>query len=360
MGQTWIAVDLDARIRLDEGGTLEEQFWGDGFNLDSIRVPCTNDKINTMLSGRFTHQRGAPLLRLPPELLHEIIDILSPVETYSPGMFLFALTCKFALALARPHIARLQRRHFAPLARHRLICIGSGARNLADYPLGLFSKGEERPLLTSVTSAESSSSYDHGNFSLYELATESWKRHVLNPPSLIRLTDILWRPSAVSRMSAPDFRRFRALTVPHRPDDASWVLCSLSKREYMRCEVVSPMRPTRLERDQRRDRVSECRRRNLLRALLICICWSSDATTNMHGAGEGTSVNKEITRGRWAGDCIELTTLDEMEVGKPWIDVTDDVTRVLQALWDGIMRNPHRDVALEAEFNTLAGTVRGG
>ncbi|KAI0672848.1 hypothetical protein C8Q78DRAFT_683811 [Trametes maxima] len=355
MSQNWIVVDLDAHVLLEEGGTLDEHFWGnDGLDLDSFHVPCTNDRINIMLSGRFTHQRVAPLLRLPPELLHQILEFLNPTETYSPGIFLFAVTCKFALVLAQPHIVRLQQRHFAPLARHRLVCIGSSARTLANYPVGLFDQDEQRRLMTGSALADNSSSPgDHSDVSLYDLATETWKRYVPDPPSLVRPLDILWRPSAVSRMSAPDFERFRALTMPHRPNDAPWVLCSHSKREYVRAEAVSPVHPMGLGYEQVRGVDWKYRQRNLVRALLTCICWSPDATTNMLDAGEGTPVNRELTRGRWAGDRIELTTLNGMEGGKLWIDVTDDVVKVLQSLWDGVKHDHHRDVALEADFDAL-------
>ncbi|KAI0822758.1 hypothetical protein BC628DRAFT_1292058, partial [Trametes gibbosa] len=183
-------VDLDDRVWFEGAGKIGDWFWcSAGLTLETLRIPCTNDKIESLLIGRFNHQRAAPLLRLPPELLHEIIVTLNPTHAYAPAVFLFATTCKLALALARPHIIRLQRRHYAPLAGHRLVCIADGPGTLSECPAGLFTPTEARVLGGAPDTP------------LYALVRRSWRRCAPDPPSLVRPTDLVCRPSAVSRMS---------------------------------------------------------------------------------------------------------------------------------------------------------------
>ncbi|EIW60246.1 uncharacterized protein TRAVEDRAFT_45493 [Trametes versicolor FP-101664 SS1] len=190
MPRNWIAVDLDRRVWLEGAGRLDDWFSNcAALTLETLRIPCVNDKIDSMLCGRFAHQRTAPLLRLPPELLHEILSALNPTGAYAPAVFLFATTCKLALALAQPHIARLQRSHYAPLAGHRLVCLADGPGTLAHCPAGFF------------TPAEACALGGAPDTPLYGLIRKAWSRYTPDPPALLRPTDILWRPRAVSRIS---------------------------------------------------------------------------------------------------------------------------------------------------------------
>ncbi|KAI0636610.1 hypothetical protein C8Q77DRAFT_1030299, partial [Trametes polyzona] len=180
-------VDLDEHVWLDGAARLDDWFWNStGLALEALRVPCSNEKIENLFTGAFDRQRRAPLLRLPPELLHEIIRALNPTDAYAPAVLLFATTCKLALALAHPHITRLQRKHFAPLAGHRLLCLPDGPSPLAACPPGLFSPADADML---------------GEGPAYALVRKAWRRCTPDPPALLRPADLMWRPSAVSRMS---------------------------------------------------------------------------------------------------------------------------------------------------------------
>lgn len=280
-----------------------------------------------MRSGRFAHQRTAPLLRLPPELLHEILGALNPTGAYTPAVFLFATTCKLALALAQSHIARLQRHHFAPLAGHRLVCLADGPGTLAQCPAGLF------------TSTEACALGGAPDTPLYALVRKAWSRYTPDPPALLRPTDILWRPSAVSRMSARDLVVFRQLCEPYYPRAAPWVLCSASRREYVRVNALSWGDPKRL----------------LWAAVFACICCVPDAV-------KAADMTGPPARGRWTGDQVEVTTLGNLEAhpedGMKWTDVTQDVVSLVRELQRARV-HPWADLALplEPDLRSVAGIV---
>ncbi|OJT02535.1 hypothetical protein TRAPUB_6952 [Trametes pubescens] len=272
-----------------------------------------------MLAGRFAHQRATPLLRLPPELLHEILSALYPTGAYAPAVFLFASTCKLALALAQPHIARLQRCHFAPLAGHRLVCLNDGPGTLAHCPAGFF------------TTAEACALGGAPDTPLYGLIRKAWPRITPDPPALLRPTDILWRPSAVSRMSAGDFVVFRQLCEPYYPRAAPWVLCNVSRREYVRADALCWGDPRRL----------------LWSAVFACICCIPGPDT-----GNAMGVTGPPVRGRWTGDRIEVATLGNLEArsedGTKWTDVTQDVVSLVSELQKARV-HPWADLELPKE-----------
>ncbi|KAI9065396.1 hypothetical protein FKP32DRAFT_1530989, partial [Trametes sanguinea] len=158
--------------------------------------------IDGMLKGPFAPQHAAPLFRLPPELLDDILRLLNPTDRYIPAAFLFALTCKLGLALARRRIVRLQQRHYAPLAGHRLVCVGDAASaHPGSYPEGLFTEDEIRTLFPGEDAAQADDTpRPVDTVSFYALA-KSWQRYEHCPGPLVSNLDLCWRPSAVSRMS---------------------------------------------------------------------------------------------------------------------------------------------------------------
>ncbi|KAI0333611.1 hypothetical protein GY45DRAFT_1297118 [Cubamyces sp. BRFM 1775] len=342
-------LDLDECAVLEGAARLDEHLWQcKGFNMNVIRIPCTNEKIDSLLKGCFVLQRKAPFFRLPPELLHQILHLLNPTNAYTSVTFFFAMTCKLALAVARSQIVRIQRSHFGTLAGHRLICIGDAARALADYPHDLFTHKEKREWFDTP---EDEGELDKIDASLFALAASSWQQ-VRDPPSLIRISDLVCRRSPISCLSTADFRFFRALSTPHYPDNALWVICNISKREYLRYDAVPRLR-NKLHPDD-----AKLREINLCRLVLACICWSPNTDTGVRSAGGGAAVNAQLVRGRWAGDRLEMTTLEKMapcEEGARWKDVTEDLLRLLRELWVSKIGDPWRCTTLEAEYGKFCG-----
>ncbi|RPD66500.1 hypothetical protein L226DRAFT_530591 [Lentinus tigrinus ALCF2SS1-7] len=331
MNQNWIAVDLDERVCLHGGGKLKEWFWSDpDCVLDALRVPDTGETINDLIAGYSAVQR-APLFRLPPELIDQIFhQIIISSGAYDARLLLLALTCKALLACARRHIVRRQMRHHAPLAGHRLICIGEGATTLEDYPPSMLATSEAEDLATSAGDRD-------GETSLYSRATARWRRYSSRRPcsgsdaagvtcglGMAGLAaDLIYRPSAVSRMSLQDFVRFQALTTPLpravESGDRPRVLCNLSKQEYVCAELGN-----------------DSRHITLWQMLLACICWTSSASLT----GEMGGDNEQLYRGRWAGDRFAIRTMDLTNMiswsagdsDGAWKDVSYEVIHLVKSL----------------------------
>ncbi|KAI0362513.1 hypothetical protein OH77DRAFT_60930 [Trametes cingulata] len=325
MSQDFIIVDLDERVWLDCNSKTNDWSPSAGdLALETLRVPCTSEKVQNMLAGRFNHQREAPLMRLPPELLHEILDHLNPTGAYTPPIFLFAITCKLALTVARPHIARLQRRHFSPLAGHRLVCIANGSATLGDYAESLFTEDEKRALCGASDRA--------GDTPVYEMVGKSWRRCTHDPPSFFRPMDLIHRRSTVTRMCMRDFLAFRTLAEPFYPAGVQWVLQNLSRREYVFAAALKEVHEVQsgLQSIQPRNQVS-------CTALLALLC-SPPCSPRMKDANsvEDTVVPPGSVEGRWAGDRLEVTpsstVLLDNEEG-PWKDLTEDVLAAIRVLY---------------------------
>ncbi|KAI0373027.1 hypothetical protein BV20DRAFT_1050434 [Pilatotrama ljubarskyi] len=322
MAQDWILAALDGHVWLDGGGKLDASSSTPGVILDTLRIPCIDEKVQDMLAGRFNLQHAAPLLRLPPELLHEILEHLNPSGAYTPAVFLFAITCKLALAVARPHIDRLQRRHFAPLAGHRLLCIANEPLTLGDHPEHLFTEDEKGALCGDSDRATDAP--------VYELVKKSWRRYTPDPPSFLRPMDLIHRRSTVSRMSMPDFLLFRVLAEPYYPAAATWSLRNISRREYVRLDALDEVADSKTEGPARPEAQS-------LRfdALLAYLCSSPPPTqTTDAGLGRYPDIATRSLRGRWAGDCLEVTmrTLPAAlrgDQGQSWADLTKEVVQVV-------------------------------
>ena len=261
----------------------------------------------------------APLFRLPPELIDQIFyQVVVSSGTYDARLLLLALTCKTLLACARRRIVRRQTQHHAPLAGHRLICIGEGATALRDYPSGLLTAAEAEKLRTS---AGDSGREDQA--SLYAHATAHWSRYSFRRPysssslgcgiGMAGLADLIYRPSAVTRMSMEDYVRFQALTTASHFDQAAesqrqpQVLCNLSKQEYACVERSDSSQVT------------------LWHVLLACVCWT--------GPADGD--DEQLYRGPWAGDRIAIRTLDLVEWaanGEMWKDVTREAMSLVNSI----------------------------
>lgn len=102
-------------------------------------------------------------------------------------------------------------------------------------------------------------------------------------------------------------------------DPCTWVLCNLSKREFVKNDDVSTN--------------FQGRKIGLGHCLLARISWSSQDHTAMSYENKDRSIH----RGVWAGDRFMVTTLNEvmaLEDAKQWKDVTEEVSDELDAIWE--------------------------
>lgn len=113
---------------------------------------------------------------------------------------------------------------------------------------------------------------------------------------------------------------YQELMDPKYESSYPWVLCNLSKSEYVRAGAVAALT------ESAGDTPFILNAIRLDHALLSQICWSSDGSIAMSYEGD-------LHRGRWAGDCFEVTSMDKLDPKITWKDVSDEVTNTLDKIW---------------------------
>lgn len=134
-----------------------------------------------------------------------------------------------------------------------------------------------------------------------------------------------------------DSKAFRELLQPETPKLHEQVLCNISKGQYVRADAM-PKRDSRYGRGA----YNNDYKIGLSQALLSQIMWSSSPreTSIVYRWIE----SDPIWRGKWAGDRIEVTTLDRLRPGIKWRDVSKKTVDRLANLMlrAESLRNPHQ------------------
>lgn len=183
-------------------------------------------------------------------------------------------------------------------AGDRLICIGTGARR-DELPPHVFTEEEEENILES-------------GLCLWDYAEREFDNE---PEGYERMT-----PDP--RMSTIEKRQYQALTR-HSEDYAwekdpgqRWVLCNLTKRQYVRQSTV-----------RAQDEAFAPSKAGFGGFLLSQICWSTDGSVAMQYG--------DIINGGWIGDRFEITTMDSMkDDGRRWEDVSDAIGDQMEAIYE--------------------------
>lgn len=132
-----------------------------------------------------------------------------------------------------------------------------------------------------------------------------------------------------------DSKAFRELLQPETPKPHEQVLCNISKGQYVRADAL----PKRDNSRYGRSAYTNDFKMDLSQALLSQIMWSSSPRE--------TSIvyrieSDPVWRGKWAGDRVEVTTLDRLRPGIKWRDVSkktvDRLAKMLRA--ESLARNP--------------------
>lgn len=241
-------------------------------------------------------------LDLPGEMLHRIFD---NITSFQDVLF---------LTLASPLLEPFGHQRMYELIclcqqrwkGDRIICLGDYARD-DDLPKGLWSETELEEL--------QDKKLDVYRFKQIEYSPKAY-----------------WRPrhDALLRLSPKESEVYKSIALERpnfRHDDNAkerqWVLCNLSKQQYVRADALAahskatpdgPFIPRSL---------------GLGNVLLSLICWSSDPSISMH-------FNDDLTRGAWAGNRFEVTTLDRLSpplASGSWRDVSRPVVARLVASW---------------------------
>ncbi|KAI0780570.1 hypothetical protein BD413DRAFT_5677 [Trametes elegans] len=148
MGQSWMLIDLDVQEIIGGQGKLGEWFWSRGDMLESLKVPPSSLKIDTLLKGPVEAQNFSLVHRLPLEVFDFVVDNLIGTKDKF-GFFSLAVTCKTILCLLRKRILTWQRQHSrSTRVGHRIICVGEYAEM---FPPGVQTTEELQQLALHLT-----------------------------------------------------------------------------------------------------------------------------------------------------------------------------------------------------------------
>lgn len=210
------------------------------------------------------------------------------------------LTSVRMLELGLQRVNQLLTALASPWAGDRLICIGDYARN-KDMPRNVLTRDEWEHL-------------DEAKVTLFSHAFSAFRKP--------RGNNLLTSNRTHTGLSPIEKRQFRALLRRSKScawdEDRirNWVLCNLTKREYVRQETVDAHKK------------AHGKAAGFAGFLLSRICWSSDPSVSM-------SYNGDIHRGVWAGDRFEITTIDLLREGeKEWKDVSHEMGKEMAEIWE--------------------------
>ncbi len=116
-----------------------------------------------------------------------------------------------------------------------------------------------------------------------------------------------------------DQAAFEMLITPRYHSSQPWVLCNLSKNEYVRADAIAALTKSDGATPFIKGAI------NLSHALLSRICWSSDSQIAMNYEGD-------LHRGPWAGDRFEVTTMNKLK-GEEWRDISGEIVEILEKIW---------------------------
>ncbi|KAK7688678.1 hypothetical protein QCA50_008216 [Cerrena zonata] len=347
MGQYWTIVNLDKRQKRSSGKLGEDLFNGiwtylptlltrptgiGSANLDEILESSRfvrerkTDKINRTLKS--CHETSGPiskcggkvndvshppfvsrsLLTLPVEILTMVFDLISAdvdviyLSMASKTLWYIGYNC-------------LQKRYCEDLgewAGDRLICLGDYFSK-EDLPEGV--SVEDVKGLEPFGSEEEEEEEDEGSTCTYV----EWSSPCFPPSNYYD-----WKfSSSLSALSRSLYFPLVSVNVVYDMD-REWILCNLTKHEYIRGRAIADMTGTENSNGPfMGDRL------NLGTVLITRICWSSELNTSLSHNPEN------IHRGAWAGHRIKITTVDKINDDlSTWKDISDVVVKDIEAIWE--------------------------
>ncbi|CCM04103.1 uncharacterized protein FIBRA_06263 [Fibroporia radiculosa] len=255
--------------------------------------------------------RNTPLgkLSLPSELLSLICEnIDNLLDAIS-----FGLTNSILFCIAEKRISKLQCDETASWVGGRIICLGDYMED-DDLPEGMMTKVE----LEAIHKRAELSGFGTDDVStLHDIACNTFRNRS-------------WRKSLCGdfhkyscRLSRDERKEFWRLYDPIHEIEGEihlWVLCNLSKREFVRADATARLTKAESQGPFIQSHI------NFGTVLVSRICWSSDNSTALSYGGP-------IHRGAWAGDRFVITTLDRLEASSSFKDITNEALKVLTDIW---------------------------
>ncbi|EPQ50487.1 hypothetical protein GLOTRDRAFT_133860 [Gloeophyllum trabeum ATCC 11539] len=302
MGQYWKIVNFDKRVATYSQGKVGE-FLPEGgpgrlagwllFRLQRPQLqPHTKKLTETIIqNAKGPQDAGLGYLGIAVELIEAIFARIDDTHDVA------------CLCIANKTLWAIGHKYIKDAKGHwegdRIICVGD---YVGDLPEDMLSPAEMEEL------RQEAEEYCRGYLNLYNIAEELFSDADSLPTTR--------EDQRVREMSHIEYELYQDLTEPYYEDyNDGWVLCNLSKLQYVRADTVREMVGDALE---------------LGDVLLSQICWSTDPSISM-------AYNGDLHRGAWAGNRFLLATMDEVngalrEKGT-WTDVTKVVMKQVAEIW---------------------------
>ncbi|KAI0825539.1 hypothetical protein BC629DRAFT_1434177 [Irpex lacteus] len=319
MGQSWMLVNLRYYCVAGGGCKLGEIFCSEGLHIHirHFTRPAWSEQSRAELClkyPRVAHRSASPqskLLRLADELL---LMIFRYIDSLADAICL-SLADGRLFAIGFSTVVKLQSSAYANWAGANVVCLGDYACD-DDLPAAIIKKAKAcmKRWPQAMEDPEDDPEDDPDGKFLYAV-----KNHFFE---FKRGMDTAghFRTAAELRDLGQDKDAFKEMMKPRYDSSHPWVLCNLSKGEYIRADAVAKLT------NSKGDTPFIANAIRLDHALLSRVCWSSDGSIAM--------VNEDnLHRGSWAGDRFEVTSMDKIDPRIDWKDVSKETVKTLQKIW---------------------------
>ncbi|KAI0690310.1 hypothetical protein BC835DRAFT_1365229 [Cytidiella melzeri] len=335
MGQTFYLVNMDSAWYKGRD-KLGEIFCYQGLHVHirHFTVPTSwSERSQALLRFRYprvahrSSKSASKLLLLPDEILSMIFD---SIDSLCDAACL-CLADGVLFAVGFPRVVKLQKPVFANWAGYHVVCLGQYTRD-DDYPESI------RELVEDWLKRNPSEDPEY-DLTFKDLMLDVFQEFEGGTCSI--------EPSR--QLDDADLGRdkgaFNMIITPRYESTHPWVLCNLSKGEYVRAEAIASLTGSEGNTPFIQHAV------RLDHALLSQICWSSDGSIAME--------NKDnLHRGPWAGDCFEVTSMDELKATIEWKDISDEVVETLDKTWSSEYGEDWREAARTGRLSSRSVSTR--
>lgn len=198
---------------------------------------------------------------------------------------------------------------------NRIICLGDNCYSDEGLPSGILAEDLEQ--MTAWNEGGHRDSEDEDTPTYGSFAIETFSEVIPNFLANLR-RDKQLRPSNRG-WSGEWYDAFRDVIEVEYPSEKKWVLCNLTKREYVTAEAIEERTGYGSQGPFSSAPI------NLTEILMFWVCYSKDPGTSIAYPG--------LHEGPWAADRIEITTMDRLPllktvkggVEKDWEDVSKEV-----------------------------------
>ncbi|KAI0321239.1 hypothetical protein OF83DRAFT_358192 [Amylostereum chailletii] len=311
MGQYWVILNLDKRERGPGVGAKLGEFIFNPLHqlVELFTVPVkSSDGPPPSLVPHNGEKRTLGYLAFPSELLRMVFNYIEAPE----DVVRLTVVNKMLTVFGRDRLQELvmQAASSSSWSGGRIICLGDNASTL---PPGMLTDTEKERLEGLRVSQE----MDTASEVLYEIGSEGYRRGGQRDLtsnlcfSWTRPSDDLytrWRISRRHRSRGSTLIRSVELT---RPEGKIWVLCNISKREYVRVDALASITNASPESAFIND---GC---NLGMAIVILTAWTYEGG------------DEDVGCGPWAGDRLQIIPFDTLADAEGWKDISSTAVRLI-------------------------------